>query len=41
MNTNAGVGVAGVSISGSIFMCPTVEYVLCSENVCTAHHMRQ
>ena len=32
-NTSAGVGVGGVLLSGSFYMCPTVECILCSENV--------
>ena len=40
-NTIAGVGVGGVLLSGSSYMCPTVQCVLCSENVYTAHCMKQ
>ena len=40
-NTNAGVVVGGVIFSGSFYMCPTVECILCSENVYTAHCMKQ
>ena len=40
-NTSAGVGVGGVLLSGSFYMCPTVECILCSENVYTAHCMKQ
>ena len=40
-NTSAGVGIGGVLLSGSFSMCPTVECVLCSENVYTAHCMKQ
>ena len=32
-NTSAGVVVGGVLLSGSFYMCPTVECILCSENV--------
>ena len=39
-NTSAG-GVGGVLLSGSFYMCPTVECILCSENVYTAHCMKQ
>ena len=35
------VGVGGVLLSGSFSMCPTVECILCSENVYTAHCMKQ
>ena len=28
-------------LSGSFYMCPTVECILCSENVYTAHCMKQ
>ena len=37
----SGVGVGGVLFSGSFSMCPTVECILCSENVYTAHCMKQ
>ena len=37
----SGVGVGGVLLSGSFSMCPTAECILCSENVCTAHCMKQ
>ena len=40
-NTSEGVGVGGVLISGSFYMCPTVECILRSENVYTAHCMKQ
>ena len=40
-NTSAGVVVGGVLLSGSLYMCPTVECILCSENVYTAHCMKQ
>ena len=40
-NNSAGVGVGGVLICGSFYMCPTVECILCSENVYTAHCMKQ
>ena len=40
-NTSAGVGVGGVLLCGSFYMCLTVECVLCSENVYTAHCMKQ
>ena len=40
-NTSAVVGVGGVLLSGSFSMCPTVECILCSENVYTAHCMKQ
>ena len=40
-NTSAGVVVGGVLLSGSFSMCPTVECTLCSENVYTAHCMKQ
>ena len=36
-----GVVVGGVLLSGSFSMCPTVECILCSENVYTAHCMKQ
>ena len=36
-----GVLVGGVLLSGSFSMCPTVECILCSENVYTAHCMKQ
>ena len=36
-----GVVVGGGLLSGSFYMCPTVECVLCSENVYTAHCMKQ
>ena len=36
-NTSAGVGVGGVALSGSFYMCPTVECILCCDNVYTAH----
>ena len=36
-NTSARVGVGGVLHSGSFYMCPTVECILCSENVYTLH----
>ena len=35
------VGVGGVLLSGSFYMCPAVECILCSENVYTAHCMKQ
>ena len=35
------VGVGGVLLFGSFSMCPTVECILCSENVSTAHCMKQ
>ena len=31
----------GVLLSGSFYMCPTVECILCSEYVYTAHCMKQ
>ena len=39
---HAGVGVGGVLLSVflKIYMCPTVECILCNENVYTAHCMR-
>ena len=40
-NTSAGVVVGGVLLSGSFSMCPTVECILCSVNVYTAHCMKQ
>ncbi len=40
-NTSAGVGVGGVLLSSSFHMCPTVECIPCSENVYTAHCMKQ
>ena len=40
-NTSAGVVVGGILLSGSFYMCPTVECILCSENVSTAHCMKQ
>ena len=40
-NTSAGVGVGGVLLSDSFYMCPTVECTLCSENVYAAHCMKQ
>ena len=38
---SAGVGVGGVLLSGAVYMCATVECILCSENVYTAHCMKQ
>ena len=40
-SSSLGVGVGGVLLSGSFYMCPTVECILCSENVYTAHYMKQ
>ena len=40
-NTSAGVVVERVLLSGSFSVCPTVECILCSENVYTAHCMKQ
>ena len=40
-NTSAWVGVGGVLLSDFFSMCPTVECILCSENVYTAHCMKQ
>ena len=40
-NTGVEVGVGGVLLSGSFSMSPTVECILCSENVYTAHCMKQ
>ena len=40
-NTSAGVRVGGVLLSGSFSMCPTVQCILCSGNVYTAHCMKQ
>ena len=40
-STSAGVGVGGVLLPGSFYMCPTVKCILCSENVYTAHCMKQ
>ena len=40
-NTSAGVGVGEVLLSGSFSTCPTVECILCSENVDTVHCMKQ
>ena len=40
-NTSAGVVVGGVLLSGSFYMSPTVHCILCSENVYTAHCMKQ
>ena len=40
-NNNAGEGVGGVLLSGSFYMCPTVECILCNKNVYTAHCMKQ
>ena len=40
-NTSARVGIGGVLLSGSFYMCPTVECILCSENVYTAHCFMQ
>ena len=37
----SGVGVGEVLLSGSFSMCPTVECILCSKNVYTAHSMKQ
>ena len=39
-NTSVGVGVGGVLLSGSFYRSPTVECILCSENVYTAHCMK-
>ena len=36
-NTSTGVVVGGVLLSGSFYMCPTIECILCGENVYTAH----
>ena len=36
-----GIVVGGVLLSGSFYMYPTVECILCSENVSTAHCMNQ
>ena len=36
-----GIGVGEVLLSGSFSMCPTVECILCSENVYTVHRMKQ
>ena len=36
-----GVVVGVVLLSGSFSMCPTVQCILCSENVYTAHCMKQ
>ena len=36
-NTSARVVVGGVLLSGSFYMCLTVECILCSENVYPAH----
>ena len=35
-NNSARVWVGGVLLSGSFYMCPTVECILCSE-MCTQH----
>ena len=40
-NTSAGVVVGGVLLSGSFYMCLTVQCILCSENVHTTHCMKQ
>ena len=40
-NTSAGVVVGGVLLSVSFYMCPTVECILCSENVYTAHALHE
>ena len=40
-NTSAGIVVGGVLLSGSFYMCPTVECILCSEDMYTAHCMKQ
>ena len=40
-NPSAEVVVGGVSLSGSFYMRPTVQCILCSENVYTAHYMKQ
>ena len=40
-NKSAGVEVGGCYFGGSFYMCPTVECMLCSENVYTAHCMKQ
>ena len=40
-NNSALVGVGGVLLCSSFYMCPTVECMLCSENVYTAHCMKQ
>ena len=40
-NISAGLGVGGVLLSGFFYMCPTVECILCSENVYTAQRMKQ
>ena len=40
-NASAGVVVGGVLLFGSFYMCPTVECILCSDNVYAAHCMKQ
>ena len=40
-NTSAEVGLGGILRSGSFYMCPIVQCMLCSENVHTAHCMKQ
>ena len=40
-NTSAVVGVGRVLLSGSFYVCSTVECILCTENVYTAHCMKQ
>ena len=40
-NTSAGVSVEEVLLSGSFYLCPTVECILCSKNVHIAHCMKQ
>ena len=40
-NTSAGVVVERVLLSGCFYMCPAVQCILCSENVYTAHCMKQ
>ena len=36
-----GVVVGGFLLSGSFYMCPAVECILCSKNVYTTHCMKQ
>ena len=41
-NSSAGVSVVrGFLLSGSSYLCPTVECILCSKNVYIAHCMKQ
>ena len=36
-NNNAGLGVGGVLLPGSFYMCPTAECIHCVVKMCTQH----